>query len=74
MQISLRAQLHDTRDRFRLELEPGTVATTREFPVEYAKEPGTIELDAQGFVLAVTLPGLKQFFAALAGDKPKGAK
>jgi hypothetical protein len=74
MQISLRLQLDTTRDRFRAELEPGTVASTKEFPVEYCKEPGTIELDAKGFVLANTMPGLKQFFDSLAGDKPKGGK
>lgn len=72
MQISLRLRLDTATDRFVVELEPGAHASERDFPVEYCKEPGKIQLDKDGYVLGFSMPGLKLFFEALAGKEKPG--
>jgi hypothetical protein len=66
MHISLRARLDSTRDRFVIELEAGKVAETAKVAVAGWKESVEIGLDAEGYILQVSIPGLNKFFKELA--------
>lgn len=70
MHISLRVALDATKDRIRIELEPGKVASTMQLKIEGSKKQIDVELDAEGYVLGVSIPGLKEAIAAIAGEKP----
>lgn len=74
MQISLRVRLDDTTDRILIELEPIAGSQTKDFPVEYCKEPGQLHIAPDGYLVGVSLPGLKMFFDNLAGRPDKGKK
>lgn len=71
MNISLRVRLDDTRDRLVVELEPGKVARTVPLQVGRENEIVEIDIDADGYVLGLSLPGLTDLLAELA-PKPAG--
>lgn len=75
MQISLRCRLDTSTDRFVIEFEAGEVASTRPIAIDGLPEPAQLELDAQGYIVSLAIPGLAKGLKALAGEKTgKGGK
>lgn len=70
MDISLRLRLDTTSDSLRVEFEPGKEAKSLDVKIEGSKAPMKVSLDADGYVLGVSIPGLAKFLAGMAGEKP----
>lgn len=68
MQISLRVKLDEAANRVTFELEPGCAVTKRIplAPIHEGLEPVTLDVDAQGYLVSVSVPGMKEALAEIA--------
>jgi hypothetical protein len=74
MQISLRLRLDREKDCAVAELEPGTVADRVPLgSLTPGGDPVTLDLDAKGYVVSITVPGLAAIIAAAQASN-KGGK
>lgn len=67
MQVSLRLKLDEAENRLTVELEPGGKVAKRIplAPVSVGLEPVTLDVDAEGYVVSVSVPGLKEALAEI---------
>ncbi len=72
MHISLRVRLDSTTDRLVVEFEPSDkgIESVKKIAVEGLPEPMELNLDPEGYIVSLSIPGLARGLKALAGDKP----
>lgn len=72
MDISLRVRLDSTTDRLVIEFEPADkgIESCKKIAVEGLPEPMELNLDPDGYIVSLAIPGLAKGLKALAGEKP----